>query len=58
MRGERGTGGFGYEPLFMVPEYGKTTAELPLDIKNRISHRGMALRRVIPVLKDLVQKAG
>ncbi|MCW8860705.1 MAG: XTP/dITP diphosphatase [Deltaproteobacteria bacterium] len=58
MRGERGTGGFGYDPLFMVPEYGKTTAELPLDIKNRISHRGMALRRVIPVLKDLVQKAG
>ncbi|MDA3903549.1 MAG: XTP/dITP diphosphatase [Desulfuromusa sp.] len=53
MRAERGTGGFGYDPLFMVPEYGKTMAELPLEIKNRISHRGMALRKVIPVLIEL-----
>ena len=48
-----GLGGFGYDPLFLVPEYGKTTAELPLDIKNRISHRGTALRQVLPVLKSL-----
>lgn len=53
MRGERGAGGFGYDPLFMVPEYGKTMAELPLDIKNRISHRGTALRKVLPVLQRL-----
>jgi len=53
MRGERGAGGFGYDPLFMVPEYGKTMAELSLDIKNRISHRGSALRQVIPVLQEL-----
>jgi XTP/dITP diphosphohydrolase len=39
----RGTEGFGYDPLFLVPEYGKTLAELPLAIKNRISHRGKAL---------------
>lgn len=39
----RGTGGFGYDPLFLVPEYGQTLAELPLDVKNRISHRGNAL---------------
>jgi XTP/dITP diphosphohydrolase len=50
----RGTGGFGYDPLFLVPEYGKTLAELPLDIKNRISHRGAALQQVIA---ELAQKA-
>jgi XTP/dITP diphosphohydrolase len=53
MRAERGTGGFGYDPLFMVPEYGQTTAELSMDIKNRISHRGQALRKVVPLLKEL-----
>jgi XTP/dITP diphosphohydrolase len=42
----RGEGGFGYDPLFLVPEYGRTLAELPLEIKNRISHRGQALRQV------------
>ncbi len=56
MRGERGAGGFGYDPLFIVPEYGKTTAELPLEIKNRISHRGTALRKVIPLLQKLAKK--
>ncbi len=55
MHAERGDGGFGYDPLFMVPEYGKTMAELSLDIKNRISHRGTALRKVIPVLQALAQ---
>jgi XTP/dITP diphosphohydrolase len=39
----RGSGGFGYDPLFLIPALGKTTAELPLDEKNRISHRGLAL---------------
>lgn len=47
----RGEGGFGYDPLFLVPEYGKTLAELPLDVKNRISHRGQALRRVLNFLQ-------
>ncbi len=56
MRGERGAGGFGYDPLFMVPEYGKTMAELPPAIKNRISHRGMALAKVIPLLKELAKQ--
>ena len=42
----RGTEGFGYDPLFLVPEYGQTLAELPLAIKNRISHRGKALLRL------------
>jgi XTP/dITP diphosphohydrolase len=43
----RGEGGFGYDPLFMVPSYGCTLAELPLDVKNRISHRGLALKKLI-----------
>ncbi len=38
----RGTHGFGYDPLFLVPEFGKTTAELPSAVKHRISHRGRA----------------
>ncbi len=42
----RGMGGFGYDPLFLVPEYGQTLAELPLDVKNRISHRGNALAKL------------
>lgn len=39
-----GTGGFGYDPIFYVPEYGRTTAELGPERKNAISHRGKALR--------------
>jgi XTP/dITP diphosphohydrolase len=39
----RGSGGFGYDPLFRIPELGKTSAELAPDHKNRISHRGQAL---------------
>ncbi|PNU19460.1 non-canonical purine NTP pyrophosphatase [Geothermobacter hydrogeniphilus] len=46
----RGRGGFGYDPLFWVDEQEATLAELPLDIKNRISHRGQALRALIDSL--------
>lgn len=42
----RGGEGFGYDPLFLVPEYGLTLAELPLEVKNRISHRGKALAKL------------
>lgn len=43
---ERGHNGFGYDPIFMVPEYGKSTAELSEEQKNEISHRGKALRAI------------
>jgi XTP/dITP diphosphohydrolase len=42
----RGVGGFGYDPLFMLPEYGKTLAELDSEVKNSISHRGRALEKL------------
>jgi XTP/dITP diphosphohydrolase len=44
LKAPRGQNGFGYDPLFLIPELGKTTAELSPDEKNRISHRGQALR--------------
>lgn len=40
----RGEGGFGYDPLFLVPEYGQTFSELPMEVKNAISHRGRAMQ--------------
>lgn len=49
-----GSGGFGYDPLFWVPEFGKTFAELNAEIKNAISHRGRALKKVGSILKDIV----
>ncbi len=46
----RGENGFGYDPIFFLPEYNKTTAELDPDEKNAISHRGRALRMILPFL--------
>lgn len=46
----QGSGGFGYDPLFWLPEFSCTMAELSLDVKNRISHRGQALRQVVEFL--------
>ncbi len=46
-----GENGFGYDPIFYVPEFGKTTAELSPDEKNKISHRGKALNMMKEILK-------
>lgn len=48
----RGTEGFGYDPLFLIPELDKTFAELPMEEKNRISHRGRALEAVKAILRE------
>ncbi len=48
----RGEMGFGYDPIFLVPELGKTTAEISPEHKNRISHRGQAARRARALLED------
>ena len=50
----RGTGGFGYDPLFYLPEFGKTAAELTADEKNAISHRGKASRLLKKLAEDLL----
>jgi XTP/dITP diphosphohydrolase len=46
----RGDGGFGYDPLFLLPGLGRTMAELPLDEKNRLSHRAAAFRALAAAL--------
>jgi len=48
----RGNAGFGYDPVFYLPEYGKTVAELPLKEKNKISHRAKAAKQAGALLKE------
>ena len=52
---ERGTGGFGYDPIFLFPELNKTMAELEMAEKNRLSHRAKAVMNAIPFLKKIYQ---
>ena len=49
---EKGSNGFGYDPIFYVPEFGRTTAELSIDEKNRVSHRARALEDMKTKLKE------
>ena len=51
---ERGSGGFGYDPIFLLDGMNKTMAELDMEEKNRLSHRGQAVRGAIPILIDLL----
>jgi XTP/dITP diphosphohydrolase len=52
----RGTGGFGYDPIFFMPELGKTMAELDTDEKNRLSHRARGVANAMPILKTFFGK--
>lgn len=52
---ERGSDGFGYDPLFYVPTKGKTFAELTHDEKNEISHRGLAMKQFVAVLGEILK---
>ena len=54
---ERGTGGFGYDAIFLLPELGKTTAELDMEEKNRLSHRARAIMNAVPLLKKMFEPA-
>lgn len=49
-----GANGFGYDPLFFLPQYGRTMAQLTKEEKNRISHRGQAFKGAIPLLKKIL----
>ena len=49
----RGSGGFGYDPLMFIPALGKTVAELPADVKNAHSHRAIAARAMLELLRDV-----
>jgi len=52
----RGSGGFGYDPLFFIPTLGKTMAEIDLDQKNRLSHRAAAFRALAQALRERLPK--
>ncbi len=52
---ERGQGGFGYDPIFLISGLGRTMAELDMDEKNRISHRARAIMKARPLLEKLFE---
>ena len=56
MRQGRGIRGFGYDPLFFIPEIGRTMAELSTAQKNKLSHRAQAFRKAVPILKELKRR--
>jgi XTP/dITP diphosphohydrolase len=52
----RGDHGFGYDPVFFIPELGKTMAELTEEEKNSFSHRGRAARKMVSIIKKAMQE--
>lgn len=57
LRMPRGSGGFGYDPVLLLPELGRTMAELTLEEKGRLSHRARAFERMRPTLTDLGRRS-
>ena len=53
---ERGQNGFGYDPIFLIPELGKTMAELSMQERNRLSHRARAVLAARPILLDMLEE--
>jgi XTP/dITP diphosphohydrolase len=53
---EMGKKGFGYDPLFLLPQYGKTMAQLTLEEKNRVSHRGKALKKLKKIIVKTLER--
>lgn len=51
---ERGNNGFGYDPIFFIPETKRTMAELSMDEKNRLSHRALAVKNALPILQKML----
>jgi XTP/dITP diphosphohydrolase len=51
---ERGSNGFGYDPIFLIPALGRTMAELEMEEKNRLSHRALAVQNSIPILIEFL----
>jgi XTP/dITP diphosphohydrolase len=52
---ERGNNGFGYDPIFFIPEMEHTMAELSMDEKNRLSHRALAVKKALPILQKMLK---
>jgi XTP/dITP diphosphohydrolase len=52
---ERGEGGFGYDPIFFIPELNRTMAQLGMDDKNRVSHRARAVMNAMPILEKIFE---
>jgi XTP/dITP diphosphohydrolase len=53
LRKTQGSGGFGYDPVFYVPEHQMTFAEMPPELKHEVSHRGRAFQALLPALKEI-----
>jgi XTP/dITP diphosphohydrolase len=53
-----GHNGFGYDPVFYMPEHAATMAQLPIDLKNQISHRARAVHKMLPILRRTLAQSG